>query len=116
VADDEEIVRDLAQDTLEEQGFNVLLACDGQEAVDAFRNHADDIRAVLLDLSMPVLNGTEALREIHAIRPDMPAILSSGYTEQDAFDKFSLDCSAAFIQKPYAPQKLLATLRTVLKE
>ena len=115
VADDEETVRDVARRVLEDRGFTVLLACDGQEAVDMFRSHADDICAVLLDLSMPALNGKEALREIHGIRADVPAILSSGYTEEDAIDQSSTERPAAFIQKPYAPNELVATLRAVLE-
>ncbi len=116
VADDEETVREVAVKVLEERGFTVLLACDGQEAVDMFRSHADDICAALLDLSMPFLNGKEVLREIHGIRANVPVILSSGYTEEDAIGQSATERPAAFIQKPYAPDELAATLRSVLGE
>ncbi|MDE3154273.1 MAG: PAS domain S-box protein [Acidobacteriota bacterium] len=117
VVDDEEGVRTVAQGVLERCGFDVLEAGDGREGVDVFRAHAGEIRAVLLDMTMPRMSGVEALREIRQIRRDVPVILSSGYSEADAVDHFRFggDELAGFIQKPYAAAGLVDKLRQVLE-
>lgn len=116
VADDEAAVRTVSQETFAEWGFNVLVANDGREAVEIFRNHADEIRLVLLDLTMPVMGGEEALRRIRQTRPGVPVILSSGYTEQDATTRFEKGGPSAFVQKPYLPSDLMRVVRNVLGE
>jgi PAS domain S-box-containing protein len=117
VVDDEEGVRIVAQGVLERCGFDVIEACDGREGVDVFREHASEIRAVLLDMTMPRMNGVEALREIRRIRRDVPVILSSGYSEEDAADHFQFGEQdlAGFIQKPYAAAGLVDKIRQVLE-
>ncbi|HVC21810.1 MAG TPA: PAS domain S-box protein [Vicinamibacterales bacterium] len=117
VVDDEEGVRTVAQGVLERCGFSVLEARDGLEGVDVFRAHAADIRAVLLDMTMPRMGGVEALREIRRIRHDVPVILSSGYSEEDAVDHVRVGTSelSGFIQKPYAATGLVDKLREVLE-
>ncbi|HVB38394.1 MAG TPA: ATP-binding protein, partial [Vicinamibacterales bacterium] len=117
VVDDEEGVRTVAQGVLERCGFDVLEAGDGHEGVEVFRAHAADIRAVLLDMTMPRMSGVEALREIRQIRRDVPVILSSGYSEADAIDHFRFggDELSGFIQKPYAAAGLVDKLRQVLE-
>jgi CheY-like chemotaxis protein len=114
VVDDEEVVRLVTERTLERAGFGVLTAEDGCEGVALFRQHADEIVAILLDLTMPQMGGTEAFAEMQRIRSDVPAILLSGYTEEDAVDQFSADGLAGFVQKPYSPEVLIDTLREVL--
>jgi PAS domain S-box-containing protein len=115
VADDEEDVRTVAEASLEPVGFDVITAVNGMDAVAMFRRHADAIRVVVLDLTMPVMNGEEALQEIHAIRPDVPVILSSGYTRQDAAGRFPELDFAGFLQKPYSPGRLIRMLYTTLE-
>jgi PAS domain S-box-containing protein len=114
VADDEEIARSMAKDVLTEYGFSVVMAENGREAVEMFRTRAQDLVAVLLDLTMPVLNGQEAFEEIQQIRAEVPVVLSSGYTEQDASARFTGARPAAFIQKPYIHTDLLQKLRAVI--
>ncbi len=118
VVDDEEGVRTVAQGVLERCGFNVIEASDGREGVDVFREHAAEIRAVLLDMTMPRMSGVEALREIRRIRRDVPVILSSGYSEADAIDHFRFGGEelAGFIQKPYAAAGLVDKLRQALED
>jgi len=115
VADDEENVRIVAKEALERQGFTVLTAVDGRDAVEIFRAHADEICVVLLDLTMPVMSGEEAFEHIHAIRPEACVVLSSGFTEQDVASRFPDQGPAAFIQKPYLPSALIQTLRDVIE-
>ncbi|MCP4639897.1 MAG: PAS domain S-box protein [bacterium] len=114
VADDGPEILEVAKETYEDCGFDVLTAVNGKEAVDLFKEHAKRIRAVLLDLTMPVMGGDEAFEAIHALRPDMPIILSSGYTEQDVSERFHGDSPTAFIQKPYVPSRLVNELRDIL--
>lgn len=114
IADDEEVAREVARESFESHGFNVLLAENGKEAVEKFRDNVDKIRAVLLDLTMPVMSGEEAFREIQSIRNDIPVVLSSGYTEQDAVDRFQGRTPAGFVQKPYVLTELVEKLRAIL--
>jgi PAS domain S-box-containing protein len=107
VADDEAIVRSVARMALEEHGFKVLVARDGQQAVEMFRENADDIVAVLLDLTMPKASGAEVLSQIRHLKPDTRVILSSGYSEQYAVSRLDEKGPTDFIQKPYDPQHLV---------
>ncbi|MFO0949016.1 MAG: ATP-binding protein, partial [Planctomycetota bacterium] len=115
VVDDEESIRMVTTKTLERFGFRVLLAADGQQGVDCFREHADEITLVILDMTMPNMSGDEAFRVIRGIRPDARVILSSGFTEQEATDRFQGEGLAGFIQKPYRPTDLLDKVREVLE-
>jgi two-component system cell cycle sensor histidine kinase/response regulator CckA len=111
VVDDEDQVRRLVTTMAERLGFETLAAADGQEAVEVFREHADSITCVLLDLTMPRMDGGEACLEIQRIRRDVAIVLSSGYEETDLFERFDGYDMAGFIQKPYK----LAKLREILK-
>jgi len=115
VADDEEGVRTIAKRMLEGAGFTVLTAGDGRECVDVFRERADEIAAVLLDMTMPHMDGEETFRELRQIRPDVRVILTSGYNEQEATSRFTGKGLAGFIQKPYRYDDLLAKLREILR-
>ncbi len=115
VVDDEETVRTVTARMLETFGFDVLTARDGREGVNVFCHHAREIKAVLLDMTMPHLNGEEALREIRQIRPDALVVLMSGYSEQDATTRFIGKRLSGFIQKPFRLDELREKLRHVLK-
>jgi len=114
IADDEESVCTLGRLTLERIGYTVLTATDGREAIEIFRRHAEEITCVLLDLTMPHLDGEEVFREMRHIRPSVKVILSSGYNEQDATQQFSGKGLAGFIQKPYTPTDLVTNLKSIL--
>jgi PAS domain S-box-containing protein len=114
VVDDESTVRLVADRILRRYGFTVLTADNGRTAVDLFTEHADEISAVLLDLTMPQLSGEEACREILAVRSDAKVILSSGFTESETVEAFQDLKLAGFIQKPYRAQDLVSKLRQVL--
>jgi PAS domain S-box-containing protein len=113
VADDEETARAVAKEVLTEYGFSVNTAENGMEAVEMFRVHAQELVAVLLDLTMPIMSGQEAFEEMQKIRSEVPVVLSSGYTEQDVSQRFTGARPSAFIQKPYIHTDLLDKLRTV---
>ncbi len=116
VVDDEEAVRRVAVRMVEQLGFEVLQAEDGQEAVEVFHRNAESISCVLLDLTMPRMDGLEAYLAISNIREDVPVILSSGYTETEILDRFQAAAVAGFIQKPYELDKLSATIQSVLSK
>lgn len=114
IADDEPLVRRTARVALERYGYRVHLAQNGSEAVDLFRSLKDDLAAVVLDLTMPVMGGEEAYREMHRIRADIPVIISSGYDELEAMRRFAGQGAAGFLKKPYTARKLAEKLKSTL--
>ena len=80
-----------------------------------FQQRADEITGVLLDLTMPHMNGEEAFRAMRRIRADVPVILASGYSEQDTSAQFAGKGIAGFIQKPFRFEKLIEQFRLVLQ-
>lgn len=116
IVDDEEAVRTLGKRMLERCGFSVLTACDGKEGVDVYQQCPDEIRAVVMDLTMPNMTGEEALEEMRKIRPGVKVILASGYSEQDLAAQSSQEHIAGFIQKPFHIATLIDALRRTLGE
>ena len=106
VVDDEVAVRRVAKAMLEHLGYAVLVAENGLEGVTIFEQRAADITAVLLDMTMPVMDGEHALQHMRAIRPDVPVLVSSGYSEVVARARFNDSVSVDFIQKPYTVAEL----------
>src|SRR4051794_13812126 len=104
----------MAQASLKRYGYTVLLASDGREGVDVFREHAAEISLVLLDMTMPVMGGEEALAEIRRISGTVPVIGSSGYSESTAKERFGGRDLNAFLQKPYSAQALAERVKQVL--
>ena len=95
-------------------GLEVLTAADGVEALDVYRQHRDEIDVVLLDMTMPRLDGDETFRELRTLNPNLKVILTSGYNEQDATSRFVGQGLAGFIQKPFMLRDLEAMLRKTL--
>lgn len=116
VVDDEENVRAMAERMLERLGFKVLTANDGEEAVDIFRRCQSEITLVLLDMTMPRMDGEETFHALRQIRDDVRVILTSGYSEQIAADRFGGSGPAAFLQKPYRPADLVHKIDDVLEQ
>ncbi len=116
VVDDEQMIRNVAQSTLTTAGFSVITAANGREAISLYRQHADQITLVLLDMTMPHLNGEETYRELRRIRQDVRVILSSGYNEQETTSKFVGKGLAGFLQKPYRPQDLLLKVKALIDD
>jgi PAS domain S-box-containing protein len=114
VIDDEESVRNTARNTLEFYGYTVIEAEDGRRGVEIFEKEGDRISLVLLDLTMPVMNGEEALQRIRSIRPRVPIIVSSGFNETEALRRFGSGSVSGFLQKPYTSAKLAECVRGAL--
>lgn len=114
VVDDDNVIRNLAKNMLERGGFTVLTANDGEDALRVFREHHEEVSLVLLDMTMPRMNGEETFRELTQIRADIPVIISSGYGEQETMGQFREKGIAGFIQKPYQTRDLMRVLRGIL--
>ncbi len=114
IVDDEDVVLQMAQETLERYGYKVLTANNGQKGVELFRQRHADLSLVLLDMMMPVMSGPDALKEMRSISADVPVVLSSGYNEADTVKQLSRRGFAGFIQKPYTPMQLAEKINTVL--
>ncbi len=100
LVDDEETVRVIGAELLKELGFTVVTADDGRQALDMFRN-SPDFAFVILDLTMPHMDGEQCFRELRHLKPDVKVIISSGYNEYEVSRKFIGKGLAGFIQKPY---------------
>jgi len=111
VVDDEATVLVVAQRILEHLGFDVLLAENGKQAIDVFRENADEIKVVLLDLTMPHMGGEETFDALRRIRPDVPVVLSSGYPEERAKAGFRAEDLAGYVQKPYTINALAGAIQ-----
>lgn len=114
IADDEELVCQVGQEMLRHFGFQPLAAFDGQQAVQVFREHADEIVFVLLDLTMPHLDGEQAFLEMRKIRPDIKVILTSGYSKDDLTQRFAGQGLAGFLQKPFNLDDLRHALAAIV--
>lgn len=114
VIDDEQTVRAVAERMIRRLGFSPLLAANGAEGIKTLNQHADKIVGVLLDQTMPGMTGTEALREIRRHAPNLPVIVSSGYSSEDLAARYGKDSPDEFIQKPYMLAKLRDILRRLL--
>jgi PAS domain S-box-containing protein len=115
LVDDEETIRVLGMRMLEHLGFSVLTAADGHEAIDVFEKGDGQIDLVLLDVTMPHLNGEETFRELRRIDPEVRVVMSSGYTEHDIAGRFAGKRLAGFIQKPYNLGALRECLRALFE-
>jgi len=116
IADDEETVRTVAARMLERLGFSAVLTHDGREAVEKFRAEPDRFTFVLLDLTMPHLDGEETFRQLRQIRPAVRVVLTSGFNQQEAVTRFTGKGLAGFIQKPFELTKLMQVVRSVVGE
>ncbi len=114
VVDDEPGIRQIAQVILGSEGYDVLTAADGLEALEQFKAEPDRFSLVLLDMTMPRMGGEDALRAMRAIRPELNVIISSGYNENDQVGVYPGTGRTSFIQKPYRADELLASIQSAL--
>ena len=113
VVDDEDMVRSLAQSILEMGGFRVVQAENGRQALEMVRRIGDQLRAVLLDLSMPVMDGAEALARIRDLRPSLPVVIMSGYGAGAIMDRTAGVSGVDYLRKPFSPDGLMDIVHTV---
>ncbi|WP_129125835.1 PocR ligand-binding domain-containing protein [Geomonas oryzae] len=111
LVDDEDEVRSVGAELLKVLGFTVVTAADGEEAVRRF-GESRDFSFVILDLTMPRMDGEQCYRELHTVDPEVKVIIASGYSEQEVARKFTGEEVIGFIQKPYS----MATLRDAVRK
>lgn len=116
VIDDDEDVRDVLRDTLESRELTVLTASGGAEGVALYERRADEIDAVLLDMTMPGMNGDEVFRRITMFDPNARVIIASGYTESNITEQLGDAQPAAFLQKPFTSTTLMECVNSVLRQ
>jgi len=114
VVDDEPLVRQVAQRALERGGFEVVLAENGRQAVEIFSQPDTRIALVLLDLSMPEMDGEQTLVELRRIEPGVQVLLSSGYDQSSTTRAPLGGTVASFIQKPYTARALVEAVRRAI--
>jgi signal transduction histidine kinase len=116
VAEDEEIVRELVCDVLNEQGYNVICAVDGIEALKKAKEFDGRIHLLITDVIMPHMNGQELAEQLTAERTDIKVLYVSGYSDNDLGDHGVLNPKIDLLQKPFTPQTLARRVRDVIQE
>jgi signal transduction histidine kinase/CheY-like chemotaxis protein len=114
VAEDEVQVRMLLKSQLTSEGYQVLTASDGRDALEVASRHAGPIDLLLSDVVMPVMSGPELAQRFRAARPDAAVVFMSGYAEETVAGRGEIESAAGFVQKPYQIPELTALLRQVL--
>ena len=114
LAEDNESVRHLAEQTLITYGYRVLTACDGEEAADIFLRHKKEIAIAVLDVVMPKMGGKQAYDGMVAMAPGLKVLFISGYSANAIHDSFVVHQGLPFLQKPFGPSDLARMVREVL--
>ncbi|WP_054693244.1 response regulator [Geotalea toluenoxydans] len=114
LAEDDQAIRDMEVSILQDFGYLVMVARDGQEAVDIFRENRGSIDLVLLDMIMPKKNGSEACREIRMLAPQVKVLFISGYTADLIQEKGLLEKGVELVIKPVSPPDLARKVRELL--
>jgi PAS domain S-box-containing protein len=115
VIDDEAAIREITKETLEAYGYRAMTACDGAEGVAVFAGNTKDIRVVITDIMMPVMDGTAAILALLKINPDVKIIAASGLTSRGQVAAPPDPHVQAFLTKPYTAEKLLRALAKTLR-
>jgi two-component system, cell cycle sensor histidine kinase and response regulator CckA len=114
VVDDETAIREITKVSLENYNYQVIIANDGIEAIALFAQHKKNIKAAIIDMMMPIMDGSTAINAIHRINPLVPVIAVSGLLNNEQFPISQESTLTAFLPKPYTTQKLLKTLRQMI--
>jgi PAS domain S-box-containing protein len=115
LVDDDVIVRETGREVLEQLGYNVFVAEDGDRAVRLCREYANHISAVIMDVVMPHVQGGEAAIQIKKICPGLPIVLATGYDKSHVVDESVLSVIEGIISKPYSPERLSSVLHELLR-
>jgi nitrogen-specific signal transduction histidine kinase len=115
LVEDEDMVRELARYTLLQNGYKILEACHGQEALEVCERYQDSIHLLLTDIVMPGgLSGYELAKRLTALQPEIKIIYMSGYVDKDIIQHVILDPEMDFLQKPFSPTILSRKVREIL--
>lgn len=114
IVDDEEVALTLVQQVLTSAGYSVTCAHSGFECLDLFRRRPFDYQLVLMDLSMPFMDGEETFHRLHEIREDIPVVLCTGFIQNERLEQMMKDGLAGFLRKPIAPDEIVGNVRSIL--
>jgi CheY-like chemotaxis protein len=112
--DDEQMTLTLMGRVLTDAGFQVSTALSGFDGLNQFRRRPHSFSLVVLDLSMPFMDGEETFERLKEIRPDIPVLLCTGFIQQERLDKLKTSGLAGFLRKPVPPDEIIALVRTTL--
>lgn len=115
VADDDPVVLDILRETLSRQGYPIVLAQDGEEAIQQLERHGEEIRLAIVDLLMPKRSGLQVLERLKQTAPTVKVILSSGYHPGDSLENLAEDQGVAFLAKPFLLSDLLRLVERLLQ-
>ncbi len=116
VADPDLLATDPLVRLLRQADYDILTASDGLDTVAVFERHADEIVAVLMDKNIPGDCGDEIFDDLQRIRPNIPVIMMSGFTERDALGRFLGKGVVGILKKPFGPRTLIDTVRSVVDQ
>lgn len=111
VVEDELLLLDLLKEMLEGEGYRVITATDGIQAVNLYRTEKEKISLVLSDMGLPSMGGWEVLHQLKEINPKVKVILSSGFMDTKVRHEMIQSGAKDFIQKPYTPEKVIQQIR-----
>jgi CheY-like chemotaxis protein len=104
----------VATTVLTQLGLQVVDARDGSEGLAVYRQRQREVRGMLLDLTMPVMNGLDVMREVRATNPTLPIVLCSGYDRNEVLDQLAPDPCCVFLPKPFTAEQLERAVRAAL--
>ncbi len=116
IIEDEEHIRIVFRDALFDEGVLVVGVASGEEGIEFFREHHEEIGLVVLDLSLPGMSGEETFAQMKALDPGVRAVISSGYPEEDVRRKFEGSGILGYLQKPYNYVTLVDSIRKFLED
>ena len=114
VIDDEEMVRTLLSDLFKTYGYSILLADEGQQGIDLYRENHQNIQLVLVDMTMPNLDGKATVKELMKIDKNVKVLLMSGYSEQEVMNEFESTILEGFLSKPFNCAELMEKVTAAL--
>jgi CheY-like chemotaxis protein len=115
VVDDDRFVLQAASAALHRLGYRVLVAEEGERALEVLREHLEEIDLIVLDLTMPGLSGEETFRRLRALQPEVKILLSSAYEEAEVADQIPAPSAAGYLHKPYDPEQLGTQVKRLLE-
>ena len=116
VVDDEPLIRDLLESQLTGNGYRVMVAADGAQGLTLFKERADEISLVMIDMMMPVLDGYKAIAAMHQLRPETRFVAMSGLIQTDKLPPISSGVRLEVLNKPFTGQKVFAALESVQRQ
>jgi CheY-like chemotaxis protein len=114
IVDDDPLVKTLVERVLTSEGYRVITASDGFEAIDIYKKFQSVVELVILDFKMPGMDGVALFNELQALNPRVPAALTSGFLDDEQLDSMLAKGLRGFIPKPLTQQKLLQKVRSLL--